>query len=206
MRVVSSALLVALASAVLAVWLDERAPEAPPAPAPPVAVTPAAPAPLAAAEPAAPMPKPAAPPPVSAAPPPAARAPRAPVALPEPARVSRTPAPAAPAEEPLVTLDQLLELPTREAAPEGFDWADEPPATPAAARERRVRVDFSRKQLHEVVPTQPERRRTDVGVSVPVDEAERLRVRGSVRIDEREGERDDPEREATPSVGVEVRF
>ena len=53
---------------------------------------------------------------------------------------------------------------------------------------------------------QPERRRTDVGVSVRVDEADRLRVRGGVRVNEREPTETEREADTTPELGVEVRF
>jgi hypothetical protein len=178
--VVTAALATALAKGALASWLAP-----PPHPAPPPA-----PAPLAEVEPA--------PAPVSA-PPPAeplepAALPRAPVALPEP-----------PPAEPLVTLDDLLRLPPAAPSPERLDLADDDAPAPGAERDRtgRIRVDYSRETLLRDVPTQPERRRTDLGVSVRVGEEDRLRLRGGVRVESKEGEE---EREASPSVGVEVRF
>jgi hypothetical protein len=193
--VVAAALGTALAGGVLAIWLASppRHPVPPPVPAP-IPDVPAAPG-----EEPAPAPVGAPPPPAAApapAPPPRAAArPRAPVALPEP-----------PPEEPIVTLDDLLRLPP--PAPPGAEGLDLPgEETPAteAGRERagRVQVDYSRETLLRDVPTQPERRRTDLGVSVRVDEEDRLRVRGGVRVESQEGEE---ERETSPSVGVEVRF
>jgi hypothetical protein len=57
----------------------------------------------------------------------------------------------------------------------------------------------------EDVPTQANRERTDVGVAVRVDEADKVRVKSGVRVEEEK--RSDPvSPEATPTVGVEVRF
>jgi hypothetical protein len=196
-RVVGAALATALASGVLAVWLGAppRHPVPPPVPAPIADVPPApgeepAPAPVGAPPPTA-APAPAAPEPR----PRAAARPRTPVALPEP-----------PPEEPLVTLDELLRLPPPEPpGPQSLDLAEEDEAAAEAERERarRFELDYSRETLLRDVPTQPERRRTDVGVSVRVGEEDRLRVRGGVRVESKEGEE---EPETSPSVGVEVRF
>jgi hypothetical protein len=195
--VAAAALATALASGVLAIWLGspQRQPVPPPVPAPIADAPPAlgeepAPAPVGA-------PPPAAPPETAPAPAPRAAAwPRAPVALPEP-----------PPAEPLVTLDQLLRLPEAapSAEPESLDLADDdaPATEDERERARRFQVDYSRETLLRDVPTQPERRRTDVGVSVRVDEEDRLRLRGGVRVESKEGEE---ESEASPSVGVEVRF
>jgi hypothetical protein len=129
-----------------------------------------------------------------------------------PARPPVSAAPPPAPEDPYPSFDRLLELPPpAPAGPQSVEWAGQ--RGPAAAGEsrdparRRVRLDYSRKSLTEGVPMQPERRRTDVGVSVRVDESDRLRVRGGVRVEERE-EAGEEEREAdrTPTVGVEVRF
>jgi hypothetical protein len=193
--VIAAALATALAGGVLAIWLGapRQEPAPPPVPAPIADVPPApgeepAPAPVGAPPPPEPPsePEPA---------PRAAARPRAPVALPEP------PPP------PLVTLDELLRLPppAPPSEPESLDVADEDAAEGEKERERsgRFRVDYSRETLLRDVPTQPERRRTDLGVSVRVDEEDRLRLRGGVRVESKEGEE---ERESAPSVGVEVRF
>jgi len=127
------------------------------------------------------------------------------------------PVSALPPADPVPSLDQLLQLPPAEpAAPQSFEWAGaregpapgerEDPAPGEHRRERRIRVDYSREDLTEGVPMQAERRRTDVGVSVSVDESDRLRVRGGVRVDEREKSEEEREADRTPTVGVEVRF
>ena len=177
-RVVGAALLTALACAGLAVWLQGELP-------PPV--VPARPLPGA----------------VSAPPPATAPAPT----------VKRAPAPepqAAPADAPLISLDELLRLPPPPSGPESVEWAGERPAQPsgggATSRPRRLRIDYSRKRVLEDVPKQPERRQTDVGVTVRVDEADKVRLRGGVRVDETDRGEPEPDREATPNVGVEVRF
>jgi hypothetical protein len=174
----------------LGLWLGGRA-SAPPAPEPPPAV--------------------AAPPPsVEPAPPPAARLEPAPGAR----RVAkkRAPVSAAPAEPRGPSLDELLRLPAeRTAGPESVEWArarDEVEAESSqAAGPRRLRIDYSRENVTEGVPMQPERSRTEVGVSVRVDEGDRVRVRGGVRVDERSAEAEaEPEADRTPTLGVEVRF
>jgi len=194
-------LLATLAVAALGLWLrgGER-----PAPAlPPVSLPhPAASAPESAPEA------------VAAAPGPAATAPAPPHGLevrPGAKRVApaERPVSALPPADPVPSLDQLLQLPPAEpAAPQSFEWAGEreEPAPGERRRERRVRVDYSREDLAEGVPMQAGRRRTDVGVSVSVDESDRLRVRGGVRVDEREKSEDEREADRTPTVGVEVRF
>jgi hypothetical protein len=195
LRVTGAALATALATGVLAIWLGspQREP-APPAVPAPVADVPGAPGEAPAPAPVG-APPPATPPPERAPAPTAAR-PRAPVALPEP-----------PPPEPLVTLDELMRLPRAAppSEPERLDLAgeDAPDAEQERERARRFEVDYSRETLLRDVPTQPERNRTDVGVSVRVDEEDRLRLRGGVRVESKEGEE---EREASPSVGVEVRF
>jgi hypothetical protein len=128
---------------------------------------------------------------------------------------ARSPVSAAPPpvpEDAYPSLDRLLQLPpAAPAGPQSVEWAGERgPATPGESQDpsrTRFRVDYSRRSLTEGAPMQPERRRTDVGVSVRVDEADRLRVRGGVRVEEREaaGE-EEGEADRTPTVGVEVRF
>ena len=183
--------LAALVVAALGLWLGGRA-SAPPAPelAPAVAVAPTS------AEP--------------PAPPAAARL--------EPERGARrvvrkrAPVSAAPAEPQAPGLDELLRLPAPlPAGPESVEWAGAREEVEAessqAAGPRRVRVNYSRENVTEAVPMQPEQNRTEVGVSVRVDEADRVRVRGGVRVDERRAEaKAEPETDRTPTVGVEVRF
>jgi hypothetical protein len=117
---------------------------------------------------------------------------------------------AAPPEDPYPSLDQLLQLPApAPAGPQSIDWAGERETQPAPGDPRgprRLRLDYSRENLVEGVPMQPERRRTDVGVSVRVDESDRLRVRGGVRVEQRERSEEEREADETPTVGVEVRF
>jgi hypothetical protein len=188
--------LAALVVAGLGLWLAGRADAPPPA----VAAT--------AGERPAPRTEPAA-----AAPPPGPGlevAPGAKRVAPAQPRVSAAPAPAP--ESPFPALDRLLQLPPAELpeGPQSVGWAGErapaePP--PKASAPRRLRLDWARENLTQGVPNQPERRRTDVGVSVRVDEADRLRLRGGVRVEEREpsGE-EEREEKRTPTVGVEVRF
>lgn len=178
-RVVAVALLTALAFAALATWLEEELPERE------LAIAVSAPAQS-----------------VGAVPPVVVRSPartRAALGAPKPA----------PAEEPLVSLDELLRVPEAEPiGPQSVDWqraAKTPQAQPAAPP-RRFHVDYSRKKVLEDVAKQPERRQTDVGVTVRVDEADTVRLRGGVRVDETDRGEPEPDREATPNVGVEVRF
>lgn len=109
-------------------------------------------------------------------------------------------------------LSELLRLPVpEESAPDGpqsVDWAGqrEEEKREAARKKSRAKIDFSQENVTEGIPMQKERRRTDVGVSVPAGESEKLRVRGGVRIDEREISEDEREAETAPTVGVEVRF
>ncbi len=177
-RVVAAALLCALASAGLAIWLQREL-------VVPVVVVTASP-----------------PPPVSSAPPPAA------VWAPKRAAPAR-PKPA-PEEEPLVSLVELLRIPPPEpSGPQSVEWeklAKPSEAQPTAAPARRLRIDYSRKKVLEDAAKQPERRQTDVGVTVRVDEADTVRLRGSARVDETDRGEPEPDQEATPNVGVEVRF
>ena len=188
-RVLGAALLAACAWALVAIWLER-----PIVTPPPTVVAP----PSALPEPAPPAEPPAAAPsPVHR--PAAARAP----AAREPVSVQPEP------DEPLVSLEDLLRVPR--ALPSGPQSVEDPhdrPGAPAAGPRRpgRLRLEYSRETLLDDVPTQPKRRRTDLGVSVRVDEADRLRVRGGVRVDESERSEAERESEATPTVGVEVRF
>ena len=117
-----------------------------------------------------------------------------------------------PAEDPYPGLDDLLRLaPVEEVEPKGpqsVEWAGqrEEEKREEARKKARARIDFSQQNLTEGVPMQKERRRTDVGVSVPVGESERLRLKGGLRVDEREISDDEREAETAPTVGVEVRF
>jgi len=182
-RVVAAALLTALASALVAAWLSR---ELPPAAVPALAPPPVAPVAVTAPAPVVTQP-------------------------PAPAKPRAAKKKSAPVDEPLVSLEDLMRLPEpRATAHDSLDWPDEktvPSGAEAPAR-RKVHVDFSQKKILEDVPTQPKRRQTDVGVSVSVDEGDKVRLRGGVRVDEREGERTEAERdrETTPSFGVEVRF
>jgi hypothetical protein len=119
----------------------------------------------------------------------------------------------APPEGPSPALDDLLRLaPVEELAPEGpqsVEWAgqrEEEKREADRKKKARPKIDFSQENVTEGVPMQKERRRTDVGVSVPVGERERVRVRGGVRVDEREISEDVREAETAPTVGVEVQF
>jgi hypothetical protein len=119
-----------------------------------------------------------------------------------------------PAEDPYPGLDDLLRLaPVEEVEPKGpqsVEWAGqkEEGKRQEAARKKaaRARIDFSQENVTAGIPMQKERRRTDVGVSVPVGESERLRIKGGLRVDEREISDDEREAETAPTVGVEVRF
>ena len=178
-RVVAAALLTALALGALAAWLQRELP------APELAIAVSAPAQS-----------------VGVVPPVGARSPAR-------KRVAPGAPKPTPAEEPLVSLDELLRIPAAEpSGPQSVDWkraaktSRAPPEKPA----RRFNVDYSRKKVLEEVAKQPERRQTDVGVSVRVDDADTLRLRGGVRVDETDRGELEPDREATPNVGVEVRF
>jgi len=124
-----------------------------------------------------------------------------------PAKVPAAPSQTA-AAPPLVSLDELLYLPKPAArASEDLELdTAHPEGAPAAEtpRRRRVHVDFSRESVQ--APVLPERRQTDVGVAVGVDAADRVRVRGGLRVDEREKSEAERESKATPTLGVEVRF
>lgn len=115
-------------------------------------------------------------------------------------------------EDPHPALDNLLRLPpAEELAPEGpqsVDWAGqrEEEKREADRKKARAKIDFSQENVTEGLPMQEERRRTDVGVSVPVGANDRLRVRGGIRVDERETSDEEREAETVPTVGVEVRF
>jgi hypothetical protein len=194
-------LLAALAVAGLGGWLHGRERARPQsgaaAPQLPVATdaTPAAPRPAAAAEPEAGL----------------EVAPGAKRVAPAKPPLSAAPPPQPPPEDPYPSLDQLLQLPApAPSGPQSVEWAGEREAVESggsqAPARRRVRVEYSRENLTEDVPMQPERRRTDVGVSVRVDETDRLRVRGGVRVEEREETDEEREADRTPTVGVEVRF
>lgn len=193
-------LLAALAVAGLGLWLRGREGARPE----PAAAAPELPAALEAPS-AAPPPAP-----VAAEPPPGLEvAPGAKRLAPAKPPVSAQPASSR--EHPYPSLDQLLQLPPpAPSGPQSVEWAGEREAVEAggsqAPARRRVRLDYSRENLTEDVPMQPERRRTDVGVSVRVDESDRLRVRGGVRVEEREQTEEEREAERTPTVGVEVRF
>jgi len=136
------------------------------------------------------------------------RAPRSTRARPRPAPPAAAPS-QSPAVPPLVSLDDLLFLP--KARPNAsrdleLDAGRAGSAQAETPRRRRVRVDFSRKRPLEGVPMQPEQRRTDVGVAVGVDESDKIRVRGGVRVNEREKAEGERAASTTPTVGVEVRF
>jgi hypothetical protein len=178
-RVVAAALLTALALGALATWLQRELP------APEVAIAVAAPAQS-----------------VRVLPPVAARS-----------QARRRVAPGAPkpapVEEPLVSLDELLRIPQPEpSGPQSVEWqrAAKTSGAQPAAPPRRIHVDYSRKKVLEDAARQAERRQTDVGVTVRVDEADTVRLRGGVRVDETDRGEPEPDREATPNVGVEVRF
>jgi hypothetical protein len=185
-RVLGAALLVSCGWALVAIWLER-----------PAVTTPSAPAPLA-PEPAPPL----EPPPAAPSPIPRPAAPRAPATR-EPVSVQPEP------DEPLVSLEDLLRV--RSPVPSGPQSVEDARDRPGAAtaepkRPGRLRLEYSRETLLDDVSTEPKRRRTDLGVSVRVDEADRLRVRGGVRVDESERSEAERESEATPTLGVEVRF
>jgi hypothetical protein len=211
--------------ALLGWWLTRGAPSFAPAPAPPLAASgvadalpesppPRTPAPVAEAElwspegaaaarrePAAALPKR-----VSEMRSVAEAAPSA--AEPPPAEAAAP----GPGDEPAAAeppMEALLKVPPRAPAPGNeVEWAgkrktDEKGEAP---RKPGARIEYSRENVTEGAPMQDERRRTDVGVSVPVGEAERVRVKGGVRVDEREGTESEREVDKTPTVGVELKF
>jgi len=106
----------------------------------------------------------------------------------------------------LEALMRVPGVPPREGQDVGWAGKRSSSGPTQTTRKPRARIDYSREKLTEGVPLQDERRRTDVGVSVPMDEKERLRVKGGVRVDERDGADAETESEATPTVGVEVKF
>ncbi len=118
----------------------------------------------------------------------------------------------APPADPYPELSDLLRLsPPEELPPTGpqsVEWAGKREAQKRAEDEKkaRARLDFSQENVTEGVPMQKERRRTDVGVSVPVGESDRLRVKGGLRVNERELSEAEREADTAPTVGVEVKF
>lgn len=117
----------------------------------------------------------------------------------------------APPSDPTLSLDDLLRLPTAKPPPEApasVEWAGDRRGASDAPRQGKpgLRVDYSQENVTEGIPMQSERKRTDVGVSVPVDPEKRLRVKGGVRVDERAISDTEREADTTPTVGVEVEF
>lgn len=112
--------------------------------------------------------------------------------------------------EPGPLLDDLLRLPPPAPAEStGVEWAGETEDAAEgddAPRKPRPRINVSQENVTEGVPMQKARRRTDVGVSVPVGEKDRVRIKGGVRVDERELSETEREADKTPTVGVEVKF
>lgn len=182
-RVVAAAFLTALALAALAVWLAPRVPEGVVAS---VSATESAVAdPSAAAV--------------------GARSLRVAPAMASEAEVGA----AAPAEL-AVPLSDLLRMPASAppAPSEGVGWAENRPAAAEVEKTQpgRVRIDYSKEKMLDDVPTQDNRQRTDVGVAVRVDSSDKMRVKGGVRVDERQPTAAERTSETTPTVGVEVRF
>jgi hypothetical protein len=106
-----------------------------------------------------------------------------------------------------VRLEDLLRLPATPAGPQSREPPlAAPPAAAEAPARQRIRIDFSRDEPLAGAPLPRPWTRTEAGVSVPVDEAERIRVRGGVRVDARGAEEEAREVEATPSLGLELRF
>jgi hypothetical protein len=132
--------------------------------------------------------------------------------VPRTAPAPEDPEPTAATPEPAVPpLDALLRVrPPGPPASDQVEWAGQKPASERAAaatrKPKRLRVDYSKQKLLEDVPTQDKRQRTDVGVAVRVDESDKLRLKGGVRVDERKSTQAERDSNATPTVGVEVRF
>ncbi len=117
--------------------------------------------------------------------------------------------PRPPPPSPYVSLDQLLRLPKPPAAAPQSDAMSEVPSRDEAGDapvRRRVRIDFSSREPLAEAPLPREWRRSEAGVTVRVDEADRLRLRGGVLVDERGEDEASREVEATPSFGLEFRF
>lgn len=192
----SRATALALALAALACGTGEPRREPPP----PAEATGAAESPVAA-------------PPAAEATAPAAEGPAAERAV---AEAFAVPADAEPAEPPerVVPLEALLRTPSAKPPPAPLDLRAPAPtesgAVPAdrgvtdAVRER-VRVDRRSEAIGQPGPDQGTYSETDASVDVPV--GERVKLRGGVRVEERDQPAEERrERESTPRVGVEVQF
>lgn len=108
-------------------------------------------------------------------------------------------------------LERLLRVKPAAPEPRPIPLSESPPpAAPPAARSGlgdRLRVEHEREDLGPAGPRDVVRRRTDVGVAVPVDEGDRVRLRGGVRVDQEEDSQAGSRQvEPSPSVGVELRF
>jgi hypothetical protein len=115
------------------------------------------------------------------------------------------------AEAPHIALDQLLRLPAAAPTPVGPQSLDRATSKPTASTEEpkkpgRLQMNVSSEEPLAAAPRPRDWRRSEAGVTVRVDEADRLRLRGGVRVDERAEAETKREVEASPSVGVEVRF
>ena len=117
-----------------------------------------------------------------------------------------------PPEDPYPKLSDLLRLSLPEEqppdGPQSVEWAGEREEEKQGKgrKKSRARIDFSRENVTADVPMQDDRHQTDVGVSVPVGESEKLRVKGGVRVHERDVSDSERATDTTPRVGVEVQF
>ena len=118
------------------------------------------------------------------------------------------PAQAAPPPAAYVSLDQLLRVPAQPAGPQSDAPVEAPSRSEAgdAETERRVRIDFSSNEPLADAPIPREWRRSEAALTVQVDEADRVRMRGGVRVDERGEGQASRDVETTPSLGLEFRF
>lgn len=131
----------------------------------------------------------------------------APLPTPEEAITAENPTEApAPAASPAVpSLEDLLRLPSSVVQ---MDPVTRRPRRPRGAggaektdEQQRVRLELEARDDAAALRPSAARSRTDAGVSVPV--AERVRLRGGVRLEEESGREPD---EPMPTVGIEKRF
>jgi len=112
-----------------------------------------------------------------------------------------------PAEDPeasqWIPLDELLSW-EDSGAGHRIDLS-EPGGDPLAKPESSLRLGIEREE--DLLRVGPRRgSRTDIDLSLPVGDEERLLLRGGVRVEGEEGTRGSERRETVPTLGIEKRF
>ncbi len=111
-------------------------------------------------------------------------------------------------EQVLVSLETLLDVGQEPPRERGLDFDANPHLRAAplkySKKTQRLHLEHHEDELG-LATREIKRRRTEVELSLPVDES--VELRGGLRVDrhERAGQ-DSSERDTTPTVGVEVRF